>query len=128
MDQTASRTRGCSTCSPPSGGPHGIGCWVIGSWGDREKDGRDVLSPYPRERSEQSPCHHERSEYSPRPQGALTLSSILRPDQLADLLFDLVHLGEAIQGVLGEDLSPVEKDFERSRPTGGNRHRPELFV
>jgi hypothetical protein len=53
---------------------------------------------------------------------------LLGPDQLADLLFDLVHLRKAIQGVLGEDLSPVEKYFERSRLTGRNRHRPELFV
>jgi hypothetical protein len=53
---------------------------------------------------------------------------LLGPDQFADLFFDLVHLGKAIQGVLGEDLSPVEKDLERSRLTGGERHRPELFV
>ena len=52
----------------------------------------------------------------------------LGPDQFADLLFDLVHLREAIQGVFGEDLSPVEKDFERSCLTRGNRHRPQLFV
>jgi hypothetical protein len=53
---------------------------------------------------------------------------LLGPDQFADLFFDLVHLGKAIQGVLGEDLSPVEKDLERSRLTGGERQRPELFV
>ena len=52
---------------------------------------------------------------------------LLGPDQFADLFFDLVHLREAIQGVFGEDLSPVEKDFERSRLTRGDRHRPELF-
>ena len=58
----------------------------------------------------------------------MTLTPRLRPDQFADLFFDLVHLRKAIQGVLGEDLSPVEKDFERSRLAGGNRHRPQLFV
>ena len=35
---------------------------------------------------------------------------------------------EAIQGLLGEDLSPVEEDFERSRLTGSDRHPPQLFV
>ena len=49
-------------------------------------------------------------------------------DQFADLLFDLVHLGEAVQGALGENLLPVEEDFERARFAGGDRHRPELFV
>jgi hypothetical protein len=53
---------------------------------------------------------------------------LLSPDQFADLFFYLVHLREAIQGVFGKDLSPVEKDFERSCLTGGDRHRPELFV
>jgi Sec-independent protein translocase protein TatA len=53
---------------------------------------------------------------------------LLGPDQFTDLLFDLVHLRKAIQSVLGEDLSPVEKDFERSRLTRRNRHRPELVV
>jgi hypothetical protein len=55
-------------------------------------------------------------------------SRALRPDQLSDLFFDFVHLRKTIQGVLGEDLSPVEKDFEGSRLTGGDRHRPELLV
>jgi hypothetical protein len=50
------------------------------------------------------------------------------PNQFTDLLFDLVHFGKAIHGVLGEDLFPVEKDFERPRLTGGERHRPQLFV
>ena len=49
-------------------------------------------------------------------------------DQFADLLFDLVHLGEAVQSVLGENLLPVEEDFERSGVTGGHRHRPKLLV
>src|SRR5215210_3690879 len=71
--------------------------------------------------------HRDRREQSPRAQRVTTPAG-LRPDQLADLFFDLVHLGEAIQGVLGEDLSPVEKDFKRSRLTRGNRHRPQLFV
>ena len=71
----------------------------------------------------QTPCDPDTHHPSP-----ITLNSILRPDQFANLFFDLVHLRKAIQGVLGEDLSPVEKDFERSRLTGGNRHRPELFV
>jgi hypothetical protein len=71
--------------------------------------------------------HRDRREQSPRAQ-RVTTSAGLRPDQLADLFFDLVHLGEAIQGVLGEDLSPVEKDFKRSRLTRSNRHRPQLFV
>ena len=53
---------------------------------------------------------------------------LLGPNQFTDLLFDLIHLRKAIQGVLGEDLSPVEKDFERSRLTGSDGHRPELFV
>jgi len=52
----------------------------------------------------------------------------LGPDQIADLFFDLVHFWKAIQGVLGEDLFPVEKDFERSRLTGSKRYRPELIV
>jgi hypothetical protein len=52
----------------------------------------------------------------------------LRPDQFADLLFDLVHLGEAIQGVLREDLLSIEEDFEGSRLAGGDRHPPQLFV
>jgi hypothetical protein len=52
----------------------------------------------------------------------------LGPDQFADLLFDLVHLWEAVQGLLGENLSPVEEDFERSRLTGSDRYRTELFV
>jgi hypothetical protein len=55
-------------------------------------------------------------------------SRALSPDQLPNLFFDLVHLRKTIQGVLGEDLSSVEKDFERSRLTGGDRHRPELLV
>ena len=55
-------------------------------------------------------------------------SQALSPDQLSDLCFDLVHLRKTIQGVFGEDFSPVEKDFKRSRLTGGNRHRPELLV
>jgi hypothetical protein len=71
--------------------------------------------------------HRDRREQSPRAQRVITLNC-LRPDQLSDLFFDLVHLGEAIQGMLGEDLSPVEKDLERSRLTGGDRHRPQLFV
>jgi hypothetical protein len=50
------------------------------------------------------------------------------PNQFTDLLFDLVHFGKAIQCLLGENLSPVEKDFERSRLTGSKRHRPELIV
>jgi hypothetical protein len=52
----------------------------------------------------------------------------LGPDQFADLFFDLVHLGKAIQSVLGEDFLSIEKDFERSRFAGSNRHRPELCV
>jgi hypothetical protein len=52
----------------------------------------------------------------------------LRPDQFADFLFDLVHFGEAVQVLLGEDLSPVEEDFERSRLTGSDRDRPQLLV
>ena len=52
----------------------------------------------------------------------------LGPDQIADLFFDLVHFWKAIQGVLGEDLSPIEKDFERSRFARGERNRPQLFV
>jgi hypothetical protein len=63
-----------------------------------------------------------------RPPSRLSSIRTLRPYQFADLFFDLVHLREAIQGVLGEDLSPVEKDFERSRLTGGERHRPQLFI
>ena len=63
-----------------------------------------------------------------RPAGRLSSKQALGPDQFADLFFDLVHLREAIQGVFGEDLSPVEKDFERTRLTGGDRHRPQLFV
>ncbi len=53
---------------------------------------------------------------------------LLGPDQFADLFLDLVHLRKAILGELGENHSPVEKDFERTRLTGGDRHRPELFV
>ena len=53
---------------------------------------------------------------------------LLSPDQFADLFFDLVHLGEAVQGFLGENLLPVEEDLERSRLTRGDCHRPELFV
>ena len=53
---------------------------------------------------------------------------LLGPDQFADLFFDLVHLRKAVQGMLREDLPPVEKDLERSRLTGGDRHAPELFV
>lgn len=53
---------------------------------------------------------------------------LLGPDQFADLFFDLVHLREAIQGMFGEDLSPVEKDFERSCFTRGDRHGPQLVV
>jgi hypothetical protein len=30
--------------------------------------------------------------------------------------------------VLGENLLPVEEDFERSRVAGGDRHRPNLIV
>jgi len=54
----------------------------------------------------------------------MTPSPTLRSDQFADLLFDLIDLRKAVEGLLGEDLSPVEKDFERSRLTGGKRHRP----
>ena len=76
---------------------------------------------------------HRRHQGHPTSRNAMTLNLLhdgacLRPDQFADLLFDLVHLGKAIQGILGEDLSPVEEDFERSRLTGSDRHRPELFV
>ena len=52
----------------------------------------------------------------------------LRADQFTDLVFDLVGLREAVEGVLGKDLLPVEKDFERSCSTGGNRHSPELIL
>ncbi len=52
----------------------------------------------------------------------------LRPDQLPNLLFDLVRLREAVQGMLGENLLTVEEDFERSRVAGGDRHRPNLIV
>ncbi len=53
---------------------------------------------------------------------------LLGPDQFADLFFDLVHLRKAIEGVLREDLSPIEKNLERSRLTGGDRHASELLV
>ena len=52
----------------------------------------------------------------------------LRADQFADLLFDLVHLGESVSSALGKDLLPVEKNFERSRFAGGHRHRPQVIV
>lgn len=52
----------------------------------------------------------------------------LRPDQFADLFFDLVHLWKAVQNVLGKDLLPVEEDFERSGVTWGHRHRLQLIV
>src|SRR4051794_29739489 len=65
-------------------------------------------------------------DYAARPISSTAICS--GPNQFTDLLFDLVHFGKAIQGVLGEDLFPVEKDFERSRLTRGERHRPQLFV
>ena len=52
----------------------------------------------------------------------------LRTHQFTDLLFDLVHLGEAVSSTLGKNLLPVEEDFERSRFAGGHRHRPQLIV
>ena len=52
----------------------------------------------------------------------------LSAHQFADLLFDLVHLREAVSSTLGKDLLPVEEDFERSRFAGGHRHRPQLIV
>jgi hypothetical protein len=51
----------------------------------------------------------------------------LRADKLADLFFDLVDLREAVEGVLGKDLLPIQKDFERSRRAGGHSHRPQLI-
>ena len=57
-----------------------------------------------------------------------TLTRILHPDQFTDFLFDLVHLREPVKGLLGENFLPVEEDLERSRLTGGDRHRPELIL
>ena len=54
--------------------------------------------------------------------------AVLGPHQFANLFFDLIHLGKAIEGLLGEDSSPVEKDLERSRLTGGDRHASNLLV
>ena len=52
----------------------------------------------------------------------------LRLDQSAYLLFNFVHLGEAVQSVLGKDLPPVEEDFERSRLAGSDRHPSQLVL
>jgi hypothetical protein len=80
--------------------------------------------------SENPPIRNEKplSHIDGRGVGVRVNFSKLRTDQFADLLFDLVHLGEAVRSTLGKDLPPVEKDFERSRFAGGYRHRPQVIV
>ncbi len=53
---------------------------------------------------------------------------VLRPDQLGDLLLDLVGLRKAIQRLLGENLLAIEKDLERSGFARGDGDRPDLLV
>jgi hypothetical protein len=52
---------------------------------------------------------------------------LLRPDQLPDLLFDLVRLWKAVDGLLGKDLLPVEVDLERPGFAGGDRDALDLI-
>ena len=90
---------------------------------------REPVSVHVRQKeSAHSPNKKPLSQRAGRGVGVRVRTFELRADQFADLVFDLVHLGEAVEGVLGKDLLPVEEDFERSCGTRGDRHSPELIL